>query len=71
MIHRGMTEEEKVAVKISNMICDLRLDIERVGIYLARMRPSTTFHRLEIMTESAQEERDNNGFTTINYRVSR
>lgn len=71
MIHRGMTDEEKVAVKISNMICDLRLDIERVGIYLARMRPSTTFHRLEVMTESAQEERNQNGFTSINYNIRR
>jgi hypothetical protein len=71
MRYKGMTDEEKVALKISSMICDLRLDIERVGIYLARMRPSTTFHRLEVMTESAQEERNENGFTTINYRVSR
>ncbi len=71
MRHRGMTDEEKVAVKISNMICDLRLDIERVGIYLARMRPSTTFHRLEVMTESAQEERNDNGITINNYRVQR
>jgi hypothetical protein len=67
MIHRGMTDEEKVAVKISNMICDLRLDIERVGIYLARMRPSTTFHRLEVLTEAAQDEKENNEFRTINY----
>lgn len=62
-----MTDEEKVAVKISNMICDLRLDIERVGIYLARMRPSTTFHRLEVLTEAAQDEKENNEFRTINY----
>lgn len=64
MIHKGMTDEEKVAVKISNMICDLRLDIERVGIYMARMRPSTTYHRLEILTEAAQEEKENNEFRT-------
>ena len=68
MIHRGMTDEEKVAVKISNMICDLRLDVERVGIYLARMRPSTTFHRLEVLTEAAQEEKENNEFRT-NYNI--
>lgn len=67
MIHRSMTDEEKVAVKISNMICDLRLDVERVGIYLARMRPSTTFHRLEVLTEAAQEEKENNEFRTDNY----
>jgi hypothetical protein len=63
-----MTDEEKVAVKISNMICDLRLDIERVGIYLARMRPSTTFHRVEVMTEAMQEEKGDVGITIHNYR---
>ena len=63
-----MTDEEKVAVKISNMICDLRLDIERVGIYLARMRPSTTFHRVEVMTEAMQEEKEDVGITIHNYR---
>jgi hypothetical protein len=63
-----MTDEEKVAVKISNMICDLRLDIERVGIYLARMRPSTTFHRVEIMTEAMQEEKEDVGIAIHNYR---
>jgi hypothetical protein len=63
-----MTDEEKVAVKISNMICDLRLDIERVGIYLARMRPSTTFRRVEIMTEAMQEESNDVGITIHNYR---
>lgn len=63
-----MTDEEKVAVKISNMICDLRLDIERVGIYLARMRPSTTFHRVEVMTEAMQEEKSDVGITIHNYR---
>ena len=67
MLHRSMTDEEKVAVKISNMICDLRLDIERVGIYLARMRPSTTFHRVEVMTEAMQEEKDGTEFRVQNY----
>lgn len=64
MTHRGMTDEEKVAVKISNMICDLRLDIERVGIYIARMRPQTTYKRLEVLAEAAQEEKENNEFRT-------
>jgi len=53
-----MTDEEKVAVKIAGLLSDLRLDIERVGIYIARMRPTTAYRRLEIMTESAQEEKE-------------
>jgi hypothetical protein len=53
-----MTDEEKVAVKIAGLLSDLRLDIERVGVYIARMRPTTAYRRLEIMTESAQEEKE-------------
>lgn len=67
MRQRGMTDEEKVAIKIAGLISDLRLDIERVGTYIGRMRPSTAFRRLEILTETAQEEKENNEFRTTNY----
>lgn len=61
-----ITDEEKTAMKMAGLLSDLRLDIERVGIYLARMRPSTAYRRLEILTESAQEEKENNE-QRINY----
>lgn len=56
MKHR-MTDEERVALKISALISDLRLDIERVGVYMARVGGSVVNHRLDLLTEVAQEER--------------
>jgi hypothetical protein len=50
------SEEEKVAEKIANLVSDLRLDIEQVGIYVGRTLPSTTSKRLLIIAESAENE---------------
>lgn len=52
-----MTDEEKVAVRISALISDLRLDIERVGVYMARVGGNVVNHRLDLLAEVAKEER--------------
>lgn len=52
-----MTDEERVATKISALISDLRLDIERVGIYVARTGGTVVNHRLDLLAEVAKEER--------------
>jgi hypothetical protein len=51
-----MTEEEKVAVRIGNLISDLRLDIEKVGTYVARTGGLVVNNRLNLLTEVANEE---------------
>lgn len=51
-----MTDEERVAVRISALISDLRLDIEKVGVYIARTGGNVVNHRLSLLTEVAQEE---------------
>jgi hypothetical protein len=53
-----MTDEEKVALKLSALISDLRLDIEKVGVYVARVGGNTVNHRLNLLTEVAQQERE-------------
>lgn len=53
---RYKTEEEKVAEKIANLVSDLRLDIEQVGVYVGRTLPSTTSKRLLVIAESADNE---------------
>lgn len=53
---RNKSEEEKVAEKIANLVSDLRLDIEQVGVYVGRTLPSTTTKRLLIIAESANDE---------------
>lgn len=55
MRHR-MTEEEKVAVRIGNLLSDLRLDIEKVGTYVARTGGLVVANRLNLLTEVANEE---------------
>lgn len=58
-MNRGKTDEEKVAIKITNLLSDLRLNLDRVGIYLARTEPSTNYKRLLVVAESADEEWNN------------
>jgi hypothetical protein len=42
---RGMTDEEKVAVKIGDLLADQRLNLDRIGSYVARTEPSTNYRR--------------------------
>lgn len=53
---RGQTDEERVAVKIGDLLSDHRLNLERVGSYVARVEPSSNYRRLMIVAEAADEE---------------
>jgi hypothetical protein len=64
-----MTDEERVAVKISALISDLRLDIEKVGVYMARVGGNVVNHRLDLLTEVAQEERSNHDIRANHYTL--
>jgi hypothetical protein len=55
-MNRGMTDEEKVAVKIGNLLADQRLNLDRIGSYVARTEPSTNYRRLMVVAESADQE---------------
>ena len=50
-------EESNVANRIGKLVSDLTLDIEQVGIYIGR-QPNVILNRLEIITETAREEKD-------------
>jgi hypothetical protein len=54
-----LTEEEKAAKKISNVVSDVRLDLDSVGIYLARYSPTVSYNRLMLIAESAEFEKEN------------
>jgi hypothetical protein len=56
MLKRESTEE-KVAERIGKMINDLTLDIEQLGIYLARTN-NITYRRLIEIAESAKYEKE-------------
>jgi hypothetical protein len=64
-----ITDEEKVAMKISALISDLRLDIEKVGVYMARVGGNVVNHRLDLLTEVAQEERSNHDIRANHYTL--
>jgi hypothetical protein len=59
LMRRIITEEEKAAKKISNVVSDIRLDLDSVGIYLARYSPTISYNRLLLIAESAEFEKEN------------
>jgi hypothetical protein len=69
MIKRVITPEEKIALKLSDIVSDLRIDLDRVGIYLARTAPKVSFNRLIEIAESAQHEKESNEFRNSHYRL--
>jgi hypothetical protein len=54
-----LTEEEKAAKKIANVVSDVRLDLDSIGIYLARYSPTVSYNRLMLIAESAEFEKEN------------
>jgi hypothetical protein len=50
-----ITNEEKEAKKLADMLSDLRIDLELVGAYFAQNVSSTLYNRLQIVYETAQE----------------
>ena len=53
----GIGKEEKLAEKFNVIVSDLNLDLEQVGIMVARVLPELTFNRLMVVLESAMHER--------------
>lgn len=52
------TKEEKVAVKLANIVTDFTLDIEAVGKFLATAVPHILYARLIEVLESAQYQNE-------------
>ena len=55
----ALTQEEKIARKLSDIVSDARLDLDLVGQYLARAFPNLTYRRLSVIIESAEQEKEN------------
>ena len=58
MRRHKITEEEKVATKLANIVNDLRIDLELVGVYFARSSQRVSQNRLQIVAEAAKAERE-------------
>jgi hypothetical protein len=54
MRRKLVTKEEKVAIQLSNVLSDLRLDLDLVGQYLAESSPNVIYNRLITIADSAE-----------------
>ena len=61
MRKHALTEEQKTAIKMVKLLDGVSLDLDRIGIEIARMKPKTMYNRLMLVAESAVEEQENNG----------
>lgn len=59
---RGKSEAEKVSEKIAKLVNDLTLDLDQVGIYLAR-HSNTTYRRIQEVAEASKYEKEDNDNT--------
>jgi hypothetical protein len=53
-----VTKEEKVAVQLTNILADLRLDLDMIGKHLVQLSPNVIYNRLITLTDSAQAEKE-------------
>jgi hypothetical protein len=54
-----ITTEEKFVARLTDMLSDLRLDLDMIGLYFGRYASRLTFMRLEHLYETAKEHREN------------
>lgn len=63
MMTRGkrlpISKEEKVAIKLSDIVNDYNLDLEIVGRYFARTAPRISYNRIIEIVETAELEKEN------------
>jgi len=55
------TREEKMAIVIVDMLSDLRLNLDMVGLYLAQITKIVAWRRFEEVYEVAKEHKDSVG----------
>jgi molybdopterin converting factor small subunit len=66
-IRRIMTEEEKVAKNIGDVVSDLRVDLERVGEYIANSQPYVVYNRIQVIAEAAKETKEGTNYARNNF----
>lgn len=54
-----ITKEEKVAIQLTNVLSDLRLDLDMVGEYLVQLSPTLIYNRLITIADSAEQAKEN------------
>jgi hypothetical protein len=57
-MRKVVTDEEKLAKRLSDSISDLRLDLEMVSLYLSQISPNVVINRILLMAEFLKEEKE-------------
>ena len=63
-----VTKEEKVAIQLSNVLSDLRLDLDMVGHHLVQLSPNVIYNRLIVIADSAEQAKENQ-YNDYQYRL--
>ena len=56
-----ITPEQKVATKIANLVSDVTIDLEMVGLSIARDNPNVVYRRLQEIAEVAEQDKMSEG----------
>jgi hypothetical protein len=57
-MRKVVTNEEKVAKRLSDSISDLRLDLEMISLYITQISPNVTINRILLMAEFLKEDKE-------------
>jgi len=66
MAHKR-TKEDIIAEKFVDLLSDLRLDLDLIGLYLGRYIRTTIWKRFEYVYETAKHHHDNEGNVKEHY----
>jgi hypothetical protein len=58
MANRRKTKEELIANKMIDLVQDVTLNLDEVGVNVAMNSPNVLYNRLEVVMESAKESRE-------------
>lgn len=57
-MRKRITDEEKVAKRLADMISDLRLDLEMISLYITQISPNVTINRILLMADFIKDEKE-------------
>jgi hypothetical protein len=58
-MRKVITDSERVAKTMGNLVSDLRLDLELVAMYLYQISPNVTINRILLMADLLKDEKEN------------
>jgi hypothetical protein len=58
-MRKVITDSERVAKTMGNLVSDLRLDLELVAMYLYQISPNVTVNRILLMADLLKDEKEN------------